>query len=150
MKKRLYFFQKRIYTFTFVIEGQLSSCDIITLGGRMKTIIGLLIMLLSTLTFASSISTSEYTGNNGGAACIVRLDFSNNFVSMGGVSIIARTVASKGNKIVMEGGAEFGEAKITITLDRVREPIEARLETKKLIFPIFLTRMTCSDLVRSK
>lgn len=122
-----------------------------------KLLFVLSIAALSNIAGAATFATTvEYTGNNNGAACTVKLDLSREYVSMGDVAILARKKTIKENTIILEGGADFTDARITLTyaLDDGRgarlDLQSAKLETRNPIKFFYTTKLKCTDLIRLK
>ena len=75
---------------------------------------------------------------------------------MGDVGILARKKTMKGNTIILEGGADFTDARITLTLahDKNKEVTydltSAKLETRNPIKFFYTTKLKCTDLIRTK
>ncbi|MDD4976916.1 MAG: hypothetical protein PHY93_21365 [Bacteriovorax sp.] len=110
----------------------------------------LLLVFLATLSLQSMAATSEYTGSNNGAACSVRVDLSQDYVSMGGIGLLARNKTTKGNVQILEGGADFEDAKITLNFNSNKELSSAKLETRNMLIPFYRTKLVCMDLIKTK
>lgn len=109
-----------------------------------------IIVLLATLSVQAFAEPSLYTGSNQGAACTVRLDLTSGQVQMGDIGIFARKKSQDGNTLVLEGGADFEDARITLILDPSNEPTSAKLETRNMILPFYRTKLICTNLIRTK
>lgn len=113
----------------------------------MKKFAILISFILSSQSFAESVT---YTGSNQGAACTVNVDLARNYVSMGGIGLIARSKKQEGNVLVLKGGADFEDARITLKLKNANEVDSAKLETKNMLIPFYRTKLNCTNLVRTK
>lgn len=108
-----------------------------------------LVAFLLVFSFLALAEQKVYTGNDQGAPCTLHLDLENEFASLDTCGVHARDgLRREGNTLVIEGGAEFTDCKIKITLNRAQEPVQATLSTKHLLRPFYMKKSECKELRR--
>ena len=116
----------------------------------MKILFALLLMSLSIQAYSFGEDGHSYVGSNDGAACNVYYSSAREHVSMGGIGMDGRNKTVQGNTKILEGGADFVDARVTLTFNSKNELTAAKLETKNLLFPFYLTKLVCTNLVMTK
>ncbi len=111
----------------------------------MKSFFVLTFLVLSLNAFAD---IEYYSGNDEGASCQLGINIKDRYASLGNCGVYAKQVVNNGRTIILEGGAEFLDCKIEVTLDQAKIPVEATLSTKHMLKPFYTKKTECTDLKR--
>jgi hypothetical protein len=108
-----------------------------------------LMLSLLSLSINAFAEMEIYSGNNGGASCELQLDIKKEYASLGNCGVLgSKKFKNDGKKIIIEGGAEFTDCKIEVTLSSLKVPTQASLSTKHLLKPFYTKAVVCKDLKR--
>jgi|GEM_PF-6602458 len=110
-----------------------------------------LMFVLALVSFNAFADFEVYVGQDNGETCTFRYAPDTQRVSMGEYTFTGRKVKElEGNVLLLEGGVDFFDGKMFITFDQKKVPVAAKLQIRNPLFPIFLTKVDCKDLVRVK
>jgi hypothetical protein len=120
-------------------------------GVPVKNLFILSFSLYSLQSFAGLIERDwhTYVGSDDGAACEVSVAFNTKSVAAKGI-VFGKTSVLNDQKLIIDGPADFYQAKATILLNAKGEASSLKLETKSPIKPFYTTTLNCTNLVRTK
>ncbi len=107
-----------------------------------------LVLIFLVLSFNAFAEIEVYSGNDDGASCQLSLDIKKKYAALGNCGLYAKQFKDTGRTIILEGGAEFIDCKIEVTLNQARVPVEATLSTKHMLKPFYTKQTECRDLKR--